>query len=210
MVFPGVDDVMASPLRRVSMLIRLLFPTFERPINAYSGLPFTSGHWSARLEDTRNSAVFISIFLFFRVRGKDVFLQTSFFFISRLGPTEHSCHKKHQHTVCGVARHGGFIVHDGIEEYEHHPKQHSEVAVACLGFLGHHPIRLVYGSTYHWYLQHGKKDKKASDTGKDTCHIHRIAVLGGVGYQGNGKDAVFKECKDHCNGKEGNDKKNFC
>ena len=75
MVFPGVDDVMASPLRRVSMLIRLLFPTFERPINAYSGLPFTSGHWSARLEDTRNSAVFISIFLFFRVRGMDVFLQ---------------------------------------------------------------------------------------------------------------------------------------
>ena len=37
MVFPGVADVMASPLRPVSMLMRLDFPTLERPMKAYSG-----------------------------------------------------------------------------------------------------------------------------------------------------------------------------
>jgi hypothetical protein len=36
-VFPGVDDVLAKPPCRVSMLISDDLPTLERPMKAYSG-----------------------------------------------------------------------------------------------------------------------------------------------------------------------------
>ena len=36
-VLPGVDEILASPLRLVSMLMRDDLPTLERPMNAYSG-----------------------------------------------------------------------------------------------------------------------------------------------------------------------------
>ena len=38
-VFPGVAEVIANLFCRVSIFMRLDFPTFERPMNAYSGLP---------------------------------------------------------------------------------------------------------------------------------------------------------------------------
>jgi hypothetical protein len=44
MVFPGVDEVIANPLRLVSMLMSDDFPTFDRPMNAYSGFP-SCGHF---------------------------------------------------------------------------------------------------------------------------------------------------------------------
>ena len=37
-VFPGVEDVLASCLLFVNMLIKDDLPTFDRPIKAYSGL----------------------------------------------------------------------------------------------------------------------------------------------------------------------------
>ena len=60
-VFPGVDDVIASLLRWVSMLMRLDLPTLERPMNAYSGKSVL-GHMSARGLLHLNSAVLIFIF----------------------------------------------------------------------------------------------------------------------------------------------------
>ncbi len=44
MVFPGDDEVIASLLLPVSMLIRLLFPTLLRPMKANSGSSL-AGHW---------------------------------------------------------------------------------------------------------------------------------------------------------------------
>ena len=59
-VFPGVDDVFANFLLFVSMLIRLDLPTFERPINAYSGF-VSFGHIDTIGALSVNSAFFISI-----------------------------------------------------------------------------------------------------------------------------------------------------
>jgi hypothetical protein len=59
-VLPGVADVLASPLWRQSMLIRLDLPTFERPMKAYSA--FTSfGHMLSVGDDKANAALFISM-----------------------------------------------------------------------------------------------------------------------------------------------------
>ena len=62
MVFPGVADVMASPLRPVSMLMRLDFPTLERPMKAYSG-NVPPGHFLTSVLLMTNSALVISILL---------------------------------------------------------------------------------------------------------------------------------------------------
>ena len=59
-VLPGVDDVMASFELRVSMLMRLDLPTFERPMKAYSGSP-SFGHFSTCVLLTLNSAFLMSI-----------------------------------------------------------------------------------------------------------------------------------------------------
>ena len=51
---------MANPFRPVSMLMRLDFPTFERPIKAYSGkLP--GGHLRTSVLLMMNSALVISM-----------------------------------------------------------------------------------------------------------------------------------------------------
>ena len=64
-VLPGVDDVLASFLLLVSMLMRLDFPTFERPMKAYSGF-VSCGHIDTIGALSVNSAVLISmIFLLF-------------------------------------------------------------------------------------------------------------------------------------------------
>ena len=62
MVFPGVADVMASPLRPVGMLLRLDFPTLERPMKAYSG-NVPPGHFLTSVLLMTNSALVISILL---------------------------------------------------------------------------------------------------------------------------------------------------
>ena len=59
-VLPGVALVFANFLLFVSMLIRLDFPTFDRPINAYSGF-VSFGHIDTIGADSENSACFISI-----------------------------------------------------------------------------------------------------------------------------------------------------
>ena len=56
-VLPGVEEVAASALRPVSILMRLLLPTLLRPMKAYSGSA-PCGHWSGRLLLVINSAVF--------------------------------------------------------------------------------------------------------------------------------------------------------
>ena len=61
-VFPGVAEVMASPLRPVSILMRLDFPTLERPIKAYSG-NIPEGHFFTSVLLMTNSALVISIFM---------------------------------------------------------------------------------------------------------------------------------------------------
>ena len=53
-------DVMAKPLRLVSMFMRLDLPTFERPMNAYSGM-LCCGHLLTSVLLITNSALFISI-----------------------------------------------------------------------------------------------------------------------------------------------------
>ena len=64
-VFPGVAEVLANFLLFVSILIRLDFPTFERPIKAYSGF-VSLGHIDSRGALNVNSAFLISItFSFF-------------------------------------------------------------------------------------------------------------------------------------------------
>lgn len=59
-VFPGVEEVMASLGRRVSMLMRLDLPTFDRPMKAYSGCP-SWGQRAGLVLLTTNSAVRISM-----------------------------------------------------------------------------------------------------------------------------------------------------
>jgi hypothetical protein len=59
-VFPGVDDVFASLLLLVSILIRLDLPTLERPIKAYSGL-LSDGHIDTMGDEMTNSDCLISI-----------------------------------------------------------------------------------------------------------------------------------------------------
>jgi hypothetical protein len=63
-VLPGVADVMASLGLRVSMLMRLDLPTFERPMKAYSGFP-SCGQRSMRVLLITNSALLISTSLLF-------------------------------------------------------------------------------------------------------------------------------------------------
>ena len=60
MVLPGVDEVNASLELRVSMFMRLDFPTLERPIKAYSGSPSCGQRAMSVLLMTK-VAVFISI-----------------------------------------------------------------------------------------------------------------------------------------------------
>src|SRR5574344_2176906 len=63
-VFPGVADVLASPLWLQSMLMRLDFPTLLLPMKAYSVL-LSLGHMLTRGADMVNSDFFISILLLF-------------------------------------------------------------------------------------------------------------------------------------------------
>ena len=60
-VFPGVADVLANPLWRHSMFIKLDFPTFERPMKAYSGL-VSLGHIFTLGAEITYSDFVISIF----------------------------------------------------------------------------------------------------------------------------------------------------
>ena len=62
---PGVLDVIASLLLRVSMLMRLLFPTLDRPMKAYSGL-LSWGHLAACVLLMMNRALVIYI-VFFKI-----------------------------------------------------------------------------------------------------------------------------------------------
>ena len=59
-VLPGVDDVIASLELPVSILMRLDLPTFDLPMNAYSGI-FPSGHFDTSVLLMMNSALRISI-----------------------------------------------------------------------------------------------------------------------------------------------------
>ena len=70
-VLPGVADVLANFLLRDSMLIRLDFPTLERPMKAYSGF-VSLGHIVTLGDDRVNSAVFISI-SFETIKGRLAF-----------------------------------------------------------------------------------------------------------------------------------------
>ena len=63
MVLPGVDDVIASLLCPVIILISDDFPTFERPINAYSG-SLVLGHISALGLEITNLAVLICMIIY--------------------------------------------------------------------------------------------------------------------------------------------------
>ena len=62
MVFPGVAEGMASPFLPVSILMRLDFPTLERPMKAYSG-NVPAGHFRTSVLLMTNSAFVISILL---------------------------------------------------------------------------------------------------------------------------------------------------
>ena len=59
-VLPGVAEVLASFLLLVSILMRLDFPTLDRPINAYSGF-VSLGHIDTIGALSVNSAFLISI-----------------------------------------------------------------------------------------------------------------------------------------------------
>ena len=59
-VFPGFCEVIASPLRAVSILMSDDFPTLDRPMKAYSGRPVV-GHFSTRLLLMTNSADLMTI-----------------------------------------------------------------------------------------------------------------------------------------------------
>lgn len=67
-VFPGVDDVMAKPFRPVSILMSDDLPTFDRPMNAYSGVS-SSGHFltSELLITNFASLIIIGVFVFCKV-----------------------------------------------------------------------------------------------------------------------------------------------
>ena len=62
-VLPGMADVLASFFLPHNIFIRLDFPTFERPMNAYSIL-LSFGHIDSRGALKVNSAVFISIAIY--------------------------------------------------------------------------------------------------------------------------------------------------
>lgn len=59
-VLPGVAEVLAIDFRLHSILIKEDLPTFERPINAYSGIS-GFGHFSKLVLLTTNSASLIII-----------------------------------------------------------------------------------------------------------------------------------------------------
>jgi len=59
-VFPGAPDVLAKSFLCMSILIKLDFPTFDRPINANSG-NVVSGHSLTFEELFSNAAVCINI-----------------------------------------------------------------------------------------------------------------------------------------------------
>ena len=91
-VFPGVAEVMASPLRPVSILMRLDFPTLERPIKAYSGnipggaffhICITNDEFSAcNLHFYVKFRKFLTLFLFFCVcKGSTYFRISHNFFM---------------------------------------------------------------------------------------------------------------------------------
>ena len=63
-VFPGVAEVLANFRWLASMLMRLDFPTLERPMNAYSGKD-VSGHLAMSVLLMMNSADLISMFVDF-------------------------------------------------------------------------------------------------------------------------------------------------
>ncbi len=69
-------DVMARPLRLVSIFMRLDLPTFERPMNAYSGM-LCCGHLLTSVLLITNSALFISILCGFYRPQKYEFLAES-------------------------------------------------------------------------------------------------------------------------------------
>jgi hypothetical protein len=56
-VLPGVDDVLAKPLRLVSILMSEDLPTFDLPINTNSGLG-SAGHLFTSVTDIKNVASF--------------------------------------------------------------------------------------------------------------------------------------------------------
>ena len=68
-VLPGVALVFASFRLLVSILIRLDLPTFERPMNAYSGF-VSFGHIDTTGADSENSACLISIFRCFACKDR--------------------------------------------------------------------------------------------------------------------------------------------
>ena len=74
-VLPGVADVMAKPLRPVSMLMRLDLPTFERPMNAYSGM-LCCGHLLMSVLLIMNSALFISISIGFMMQKYEILAES--------------------------------------------------------------------------------------------------------------------------------------
>ena len=57
---PGFADVFANPLWLHNILIKLDFPTFDRPINAYSAF-VSSGHFVTFGDEIVNSDFFIII-----------------------------------------------------------------------------------------------------------------------------------------------------
>ena len=80
-VLPGVAEVLANFLLFVSMLIKLDLPTFERPINAYSG-DWVSGHFSTEELLMVNSADLISM-LYRIFAGKYTLFYLAFSYLCR-------------------------------------------------------------------------------------------------------------------------------
>ena len=62
-VLPGLADVFAKPLWLHNILIRLDFPTLDRPINAYSAF-VSSGHLARLGDDIVNSDFLIIILIY--------------------------------------------------------------------------------------------------------------------------------------------------
>ena len=71
-VFPGVEEVLASPLCWQSMLMRLDLPTFDRPMKAYSALS-SFGHMLTKGADSTKADFLISIIssLFDGCKGRE-------------------------------------------------------------------------------------------------------------------------------------------
>ena len=89
-VFPGVDDVLASPLCLVSMFMSDDLPTFERPMNANSGMS-PSGHFLTSVLLITNSACFISIFSDFSFVCLIAVARTSKTMLKSSGESGHPC-----------------------------------------------------------------------------------------------------------------------